>query len=116
MSKHSYSPETAEKILNRIMDGEMLTKICAEDDTPTRREFYGWMANRPDLKDAYARATETAMNVTAAKRQNKLFTSSIGFLPVLPARPKRTSPSKVPVGHQMIALDDCRQYIHYSDS
>jgi hypothetical protein len=56
MNKHSYSPETADKILNRIMDGEMLTKICAEDDMPTRREFYGWMANRPDLKDAYARA------------------------------------------------------------
>jgi hypothetical protein len=39
-----------------------------------------------------ALATETAMNVTAAKLQNMLFTSApTGFLPLaLPARSKRT--------------------------
>jgi hypothetical protein len=46
----------AENILNRIMDGEMLTKVCAEEDMPSRLTFYGWMANRPEFKDAYTRA------------------------------------------------------------
>jgi len=63
MSKHSYSPETAEKILNRIMDGEMLTKICAEDDMPTRREFYGWMAIRRTIPSISDRPPEEIFGV-----------------------------------------------------
>jgi hypothetical protein len=38
------------------MDGEMLTRICLEDDMPTRLAFYGWMTSRPDLQSSYARA------------------------------------------------------------
>jgi hypothetical protein len=52
----SYTPDIAETILQRIMDGEMLSKICEEADMPTRKAFYGWIAGRTDLKDAYARA------------------------------------------------------------
>src|SRR5262245_5435994 len=51
-----YAPELAEIVLRRIMDGEMLINVCAEDDMPTRDMFYGWMSGRPDLKQAYARA------------------------------------------------------------
>jgi hypothetical protein len=57
MTKPShYTPELAELILNRIMEGEMLTKICSEEDLPARLTFYAWMRNRPDLVSAYARA------------------------------------------------------------
>ena len=50
-----YAPELAETVLKRIMDGEMLINVCAEDHMPTRDMFYGWMSGRPDLKQAYAR-------------------------------------------------------------
>ena len=57
MTKPSeYSMEIAEQILNRIMEGQMLTKICAEDGMPERLTFYRWMGSRPDLANAYARA------------------------------------------------------------
>jgi hypothetical protein len=52
----SYAPDVADGILQRIMEGEMLTKICAEEGMPSRITFYGWMANRPEFKDAYTRA------------------------------------------------------------
>jgi hypothetical protein len=52
----SFTQEVASNICDRIMEGEMLTKICAEEGMPSRITFYGWMANRPEFKDAYARA------------------------------------------------------------
>jgi hypothetical protein len=52
----TYTPELAEKILQRIMDGEMLTRICGEEEMPTWQTYYRWMNGRPDLKEAHARA------------------------------------------------------------
>jgi hypothetical protein len=52
----SYSPEITEQILQRISEGEMLTRICAEEDMPTWQTYYRWMNGRPDLKEAHARA------------------------------------------------------------
>ena len=52
----AYTPELAEKILQRIMDGEMLTRICGEEEMPTWQTYYRWMNGRPDLKEAHARA------------------------------------------------------------
>ena len=51
-----YSKEAADRILQRIMDGEMLIAVCREEGMPTREAFYRWMLSRDDLKQAYARA------------------------------------------------------------
>jgi terminase small subunit-like protein len=52
----SYAPEAVQEILDRIMCGEMLAKICLEEHLPTRLQFYGWMNSRPALQSSYARA------------------------------------------------------------
>src|SRR5262249_3403514 len=46
----------AEKILERIMHGEMLTTICTEDDMPSWQAYYRWLDGRPELKEGHARA------------------------------------------------------------
>jgi hypothetical protein len=53
-----YTDEIAEKILDRISEGEMLTKICQEEDMPPRKTVYTWMSARAAFKAAYARARE----------------------------------------------------------
>jgi hypothetical protein len=53
-----FTQEIADKILDRISEGEMLTKICNEEGMPPRKTVYTWMGARPAFKDAYARARE----------------------------------------------------------
>jgi len=53
-----FTQAVADKILDRISEGEMLTKICSEEGMPPRKTVYTWMAARPAFKDAYARASE----------------------------------------------------------
>jgi hypothetical protein len=53
-----FTQEVADKILDRISEGEMLTKICQEEGMPPRKTVYTWMGARPAFKDAYARARE----------------------------------------------------------
>jgi hypothetical protein len=53
-----FTQEVANKILDRISEGEMLTKICNEEGMPPRKTVYTWMGARPAFKDAYARARE----------------------------------------------------------
>jgi hypothetical protein len=53
---NTYTPEVADTILNRITNGEMLTKICEADDQPDRLTFYRWMKAHPQLANDYARA------------------------------------------------------------
>jgi hypothetical protein len=53
-----FTQEIADKILDRISEGEMLTKICGEEGMPPRKTVYTWLAARPAFKDAYARARE----------------------------------------------------------
>jgi len=52
----TFSQQTADKILDRISEGEMLIKICREDDMPERKTVYTWMTSHPEFRDAYARA------------------------------------------------------------
>lgn len=51
-----YSKEIADEVLDRIAEGQMLTKICASEHMPDRLTFYRWMVARPDLANAYVRA------------------------------------------------------------
>jgi hypothetical protein len=53
-----FTQEIADRIIDRISEGEMLTKICQEEGMPPRKTVYTWMAARPAFKDAYARARE----------------------------------------------------------
>ncbi len=53
-----YTQEIADLICDRISQGEMLTKVCAEEGMPPRKTVYTWMRARPDFKAAYARARE----------------------------------------------------------
>lgn len=50
-----YSEELANAILQRILDGEMLSVICKDPDMPSRGTFYKWLT-REGLRDDYARA------------------------------------------------------------
>ncbi len=52
----SFDQETADLILARISQGEMLTKICTEEGMPAWQTYYQWMKDRPALKEAHARA------------------------------------------------------------
>jgi hypothetical protein len=53
-----YTDEIATQILDRISEGEMLTKICQEAGMPPRKTVYTWMNARAAFKAAYAHARE----------------------------------------------------------
>ena len=52
----TFSQEIADRILDRISEGEMLIKICQEEEMPPRKTVYTWMTASPSFKEAYARA------------------------------------------------------------
>ena len=54
----SYSDEIADMICERLMDGDSLVKICADDDMPHRRTVIRWMAANEDFATRCARARE----------------------------------------------------------
>jgi hypothetical protein len=54
----SYTPEIAAKICDRMIEGESLLKICAENGMPDRTTIYRWLEGRNEFRDRYARARE----------------------------------------------------------
>ena len=54
----SYSPELAEKILDRISEGESLRRICADEGMPDRRTVLRWLEADQELATKCARARE----------------------------------------------------------
>ncbi|MEY1555317.1 terminase small subunit protein [Yoonia sp. R2331] len=54
----SYTEETADKICERIADGESLRTICLDDDMPNKSTVFRWLANIETFKDQYAHARE----------------------------------------------------------
>ena len=52
----TFSQEIADRILERISEGEMLIKICQEEEMPPRKTVYTWMTANDAFKEAYARA------------------------------------------------------------
>lgn len=53
-----YTPETADKICERLADGESLRLICAADDMPDRGTVFRWLSVHEDFRGQYARARE----------------------------------------------------------
>jgi hypothetical protein len=52
----TYTPEIGEIITDRLSQGELLIKICQDEDMPPRKTIYTWMTANPAFKEAYARA------------------------------------------------------------
>jgi hypothetical protein len=50
-----YDETVAEKVLERISEGELLMRICQESGMPTRGQFRHWLTTHDDLAAAYAR-------------------------------------------------------------
>jgi hypothetical protein len=51
-----YSPELAERICQRLADGESLRTICSCADMPSRESVRRWLRDDPDFVAMYARA------------------------------------------------------------
>lgn len=51
-----YTPQLANEICKRIMDGNSLSKIARQDDMPSRDSIHTWLANNSEFSDNYARA------------------------------------------------------------
>lgn len=57
--RHSeYTQEMAEKITERLANGESLRAICADDGMPSKATIFKWLSQRKDFADQYARARE----------------------------------------------------------
>ncbi|MXO67779.1 terminase small subunit protein [Altererythrobacter marinus] len=53
-----FDQELADKILDRISDGESLRKICCEDDMPGQTTVYRWLRQDEEFRQQYASARE----------------------------------------------------------
>lgn len=53
-----YNEDIADKICERLADGESLRQICADDAMPSRSAVFKWLGKHPEFADQYARARE----------------------------------------------------------
>lgn len=53
-----YSQELADKICERIADGESLRSICRDDEMPGTSAVCKWLGKYPEFAEQYARARE----------------------------------------------------------
>ena len=53
-----YNPDIADIIVERMIGGESLLRICADDDMPCRATVYRWYDFHPDFHTRCARACE----------------------------------------------------------
>lgn len=53
-----YTPERAEAICTRLVEGESLRTICQDSTMPAARTVFRWLEKRDDFRQQYARARE----------------------------------------------------------
>lgn len=53
-----YTDDCAREICLRLMDGESLVSICADENMPARSTVYLWLHDHVEFSDRYARARE----------------------------------------------------------
>jgi len=53
-----YTAETADRICERMVEGESLISICRDDDMPSRTSVFRWLQSNEEFRDKYARADE----------------------------------------------------------
>ena len=63
----SYTVEIAQKICERMVEGEDLVTICSDPEMPSRRTVYRWMDEFPDFDAQCARAREGLADFEAAR-------------------------------------------------
>lgn len=69
-----YDPNIALDIVERVADGELLTKITAKDAIPltiTKQTFLRWVATVPELQTAYAAAVQISAHAFEEKAIDK---------------------------------------------
>jgi len=69
-----YNPNIALDIVERIADGELLSKITAKDAEPltiTKQTFLRWVATVPELQTAYAAAVQISAHAFEEKAIDK---------------------------------------------
>ena len=49
----AYSPELADRVVERMIEGESLRQICARPDMPARRSIFHWLQNNTDFREKY---------------------------------------------------------------
>lgn len=54
-----FSQDIADKICERLADGESLRNICEEDEMPNKATVFRWLARHKEFSDQYAHARET---------------------------------------------------------
>jgi len=54
----SYSESVADKIVNRMIDGENMVSICRDENMPSRSTVYQWLDANVDFRARCARARE----------------------------------------------------------
>lgn len=60
-----YSPEKADLICERLIDGESLRSICLDDDMPAGSTVCRWLANNEEFRKQYALAREAQADTLA---------------------------------------------------
>lgn len=60
-----FTQEIADRICERLSEGESLRSICEADNMPNKATVFRWLAIHKTFSDQYARARETQADVIA---------------------------------------------------
>ena len=61
----AYSQEIADKVCERIAQGEPLRQICRDEGMPSYGAIYDWLEVQPEFASRFARARVTGFDVIA---------------------------------------------------
>jgi transposase-like protein len=65
-----FSEEVAREIIERLWEGESLTKICRDEDMPSLTTVYRWRDAYPDFRADYAEARARQADTFADRMQD----------------------------------------------
>lgn len=82
----SYSVEIADKICERMIEGETIAEICRDESMPSRRTVYDWQDAHPEFRTRCARAREGMADDFEARMQSVTEKVEAGTLPPDAAR------------------------------
>lgn len=71
-----YTDKIAERICERIIEGESLTRICRDADMPCKMSVLRWLDSRPEFSAQYARAREQQQDTLADLAREKAETAT----------------------------------------
>jgi hypothetical protein len=61
----TYTPETVDVICERIIEGQSLVQICADDDMPGYSTIMQWLSRHAEFAEKYAHAREAQADYLA---------------------------------------------------